>query len=150
MYFPQEIHKQQSLRMFELVQKHPPHWPPFIPPAKPEVTTTGAGTGLVKGLSFVFLSLSQCTQTCLCRPCCKARSCQLKERCANADCYASTAVPRRLLCKLSLRWPSAARTRAFLAPGVGVQDDLLYKPCKRKLSVAAVEVKALRVVKMFY
>ncbi|KAJ6657419.1 hypothetical protein lerEdw1_002478 [Lerista edwardsae] len=37
-----EIHKQQSLRMFELVQKHPPHWPPFIPPAKPEVTTTGA------------------------------------------------------------------------------------------------------------
>ncbi|XP_061454988.1 cysteine protease ATG4A isoform X1 [Rhineura floridana] len=37
-----EIHKQQSLRMFELVQKHPPHWPPFIPPTKPEVTTTGA------------------------------------------------------------------------------------------------------------
>jgi len=29
--------------MFELVQKHPPHWPPFIPPTKPEVTTTGAG-----------------------------------------------------------------------------------------------------------
>lgn len=28
--------------MFELVQKHPPHWPPFIPPTKPEVTTTGA------------------------------------------------------------------------------------------------------------
>lgn len=39
----QEILKQQSLRMFELVQKHPPHWPPFIPPTKPEVTTTGAG-----------------------------------------------------------------------------------------------------------
>ncbi|KAG8144404.1 putative Cysteine protease protein [Naja naja] len=38
----QEIHKKQSLRMFELVQKHPPHWPPFIPPTKPEVTTTGA------------------------------------------------------------------------------------------------------------
>ncbi|XP_060612197.2 cysteine protease ATG4A isoform X1 [Anolis sagrei] len=37
-----EIHKQQSLRMFELVQKHPPHWPPFVPPTKPEVTTTGA------------------------------------------------------------------------------------------------------------
>ncbi|XP_063169445.1 cysteine protease ATG4A isoform X2 [Candoia aspera] len=37
-----EIHKKQSLRMFELVQKHPPHWPPFIPPTKPEVTTTGA------------------------------------------------------------------------------------------------------------
>ncbi|KAM4886420.1 cysteine protease ATG4A isoform 2-T2 [Sylvia borin] len=37
-----EIVKQQSLRMFELVQKHPPHWPPFIPPSKPEVTTTGA------------------------------------------------------------------------------------------------------------
>lgn len=28
--------------MFELVQKHPSHWPPFVPPAKPEVTTTGA------------------------------------------------------------------------------------------------------------
>ncbi|XP_071888121.1 cysteine protease ATG4A-like, partial [Anas platyrhynchos] len=37
-----EILKQQSLRVFELVQKHPPHWPPFIPPTKPEVTTTGA------------------------------------------------------------------------------------------------------------
>lgn len=42
-FSPQEILKQQSLRMFELVQKHPPHWPPFVPPAKPEVTTTGAG-----------------------------------------------------------------------------------------------------------
>jgi len=42
-FCPQEILKQQSLRMFELVQKHPPHWPPFVPPAKPEVTTTGAG-----------------------------------------------------------------------------------------------------------
>lgn len=37
-----EILKQQSLRMFELAPKHPPHWPPFIPPTKPEVTTTGA------------------------------------------------------------------------------------------------------------
>ncbi|XP_075040452.1 cysteine protease ATG4A isoform X2 [Mixophyes fleayi] len=37
-----EILKHQSLRMFELVPKHPPHWPPFIPPTKPEVTTTGA------------------------------------------------------------------------------------------------------------
>ncbi|KAM9041635.1 cysteine protease ATG4A isoform 5-T5 [Megaptera novaeangliae] len=32
----------ENLRMFELVQKHPSHWPPFVPPAKPEVTTTGA------------------------------------------------------------------------------------------------------------
>lgn len=39
---PQEILK-ENLRMFELVQKHPPHWPPFVPPTKPEVTTTGAG-----------------------------------------------------------------------------------------------------------
>ncbi|MEE6497018.1 hypothetical protein FKM82_002562 [Ascaphus truei] len=37
-----EIVKQQSLRMFELAPTHPPHWPPFIPPTKPEVTTTGA------------------------------------------------------------------------------------------------------------
>uniref|UniRef100_F6TRM1 Cysteine protease n=2 Tax=Ornithorhynchus anatinus TaxID=9258 RepID=F6TRM1_ORNAN len=37
-----EILRQQSLRMFELVQKRPSHWPPFIPPAKPEVTMTGA------------------------------------------------------------------------------------------------------------
>ncbi|XP_058297600.1 cysteine protease ATG4A isoform X1 [Hylobates moloch] len=37
----QEILK-ENLRMFELVQKHPSHWPPFVPPAKPEVTTTGA------------------------------------------------------------------------------------------------------------
>ncbi|XP_072482111.1 cysteine protease ATG4A isoform X2 [Notamacropus eugenii] len=36
------ILKPQSLQMFELVQKHPAHWPPFIPPTKPEVTTTGA------------------------------------------------------------------------------------------------------------
>ncbi|XP_044767779.1 cysteine protease ATG4A isoform X2 [Neomonachus schauinslandi] len=36
-----EIRK-ENLRMFELVQKHPSHWPPFVPPAKPEVTTTGA------------------------------------------------------------------------------------------------------------
>ena len=39
---PQEILK-ENLRMFELVQKHPSHWPPFVPPVKPEVTTTGAG-----------------------------------------------------------------------------------------------------------
>lgn len=45
LFCPQEILKQQSLRMFELVQKHPPHWPPFVPPTKPEVTTTGAGAG---------------------------------------------------------------------------------------------------------
>ncbi|KAG8509345.1 Cysteine protease ATG4A, partial [Galemys pyrenaicus] len=32
----------ENLRMFELVQKHPSHWPPFVPPSKPEVTTTGA------------------------------------------------------------------------------------------------------------
>lgn len=37
-----EILKKQSLRMFELAPKHPPHWPPFIPPTKPEVSTTGA------------------------------------------------------------------------------------------------------------
>lgn len=49
-FCPQEILKQQSLRMFELVQKHPPHWPPFIPPTKPEVTTTGAGKALIKSL----------------------------------------------------------------------------------------------------
>lgn len=46
--FPQEILK-ENLRMFELVQKHPSHWPPFVPPAKPEVTTTGAGKSLVQG-----------------------------------------------------------------------------------------------------
>ncbi|CAJ0944995.1 unnamed protein product, partial [Ranitomeya imitator] len=37
-----EILKKRSLRMFELAPKHPPHWPPFIPPTKPEVSTTGA------------------------------------------------------------------------------------------------------------
>ncbi|XP_066437806.1 cysteine protease ATG4A [Eleutherodactylus coqui] len=37
-----EILKKRSLRMFELTPKHPPHWPPFIPPTKPEVSTTGA------------------------------------------------------------------------------------------------------------
>lgn len=47
-FCPQEILKQQSLRMFELVQKHPPHWPPFVPPTKPEVTTTGAGAVLTE------------------------------------------------------------------------------------------------------
>ncbi|XP_030649519.1 cysteine protease ATG4A [Chanos chanos] len=38
----QEILKKRNLRMFELVEKHPPHWPPFVPPTKPEVQTTGA------------------------------------------------------------------------------------------------------------
>lgn len=47
---PQEILK-ENLRMFELVQKHPSHWPPFVPPAKPEVTTTGAGKWLFRGPS---------------------------------------------------------------------------------------------------
>ena len=45
---PQEILK-ENLRMFELVQKHPSHWPPFVPPAKPEVTTTGAGKRSFRG-----------------------------------------------------------------------------------------------------
>lgn len=34
--------KKSNLRMFELVEKHPSHWPPFVPPTKPEVQTTGA------------------------------------------------------------------------------------------------------------
>ncbi|KAL6470395.1 hypothetical protein MHYP_G00215140 [Metynnis hypsauchen] len=38
----QEILKKRNLRMFELVEKHPSHWPPFITPTKPEVQTTGA------------------------------------------------------------------------------------------------------------
>ncbi|KAJ8276166.1 hypothetical protein COCON_G00079180 [Conger conger] len=38
----QEILKKRNLRMFELVEKHPPHWPPFVPPTKPDVQTTGA------------------------------------------------------------------------------------------------------------
>ncbi|XP_066570983.1 cysteine protease ATG4A isoform X1 [Amia ocellicauda] len=38
----QEILKKRTLRMFELVEKHPPHWPPFVPPTKPDVQTTGA------------------------------------------------------------------------------------------------------------
>ncbi|TTX06317.1 Cysteine protease ATG4A [Bagarius yarrelli] len=38
-----EILKKKNLRMFELVEKHPSHWPPFIPPTRPEVPTTGAG-----------------------------------------------------------------------------------------------------------
>ncbi|TRY60035.1 hypothetical protein DNTS_010082, partial [Danionella cerebrum] len=37
-----ELLKKRNLRMFELVEKHPPHWPPFVPPTKPEVQTTGA------------------------------------------------------------------------------------------------------------
>lgn len=42
-----EILKKRNLRMFELVEKHPAHWPPFIPPMKPEVQTTGAGGSIV-------------------------------------------------------------------------------------------------------
>ncbi|KAM9451564.1 cysteine protease ATG4A isoform 2-T2 [Clarias gariepinus] len=38
----QEILRKRNLHMFELVDKHPPHWPPFVPPTKPEVQTTGA------------------------------------------------------------------------------------------------------------
>uniref|UniRef100_A0A8C7JKV7 Cysteine protease n=1 Tax=Oncorhynchus kisutch TaxID=8019 RepID=A0A8C7JKV7_ONCKI len=38
----QEIQMKRNLRMFELVENHPPHWPPFVPPTKPEVQTTGA------------------------------------------------------------------------------------------------------------
>ncbi|XP_076835600.1 cysteine protease ATG4A [Brachyhypopomus gauderio] len=38
----QELVKKRNLRLFELVEKHPPHWPPFVPPTKPEVHTTGA------------------------------------------------------------------------------------------------------------
>ncbi|XP_028839401.1 cysteine protease ATG4A isoform X1 [Denticeps clupeoides] len=37
-----EVLKKRNLRMFELVEKHPSHWPPFVPPTKPEVQTTGA------------------------------------------------------------------------------------------------------------
>ncbi len=39
-----ELLEKRHLRMFELVEKHPSHWPPFVPPTKPEVQTTGAGT----------------------------------------------------------------------------------------------------------
>uniref|UniRef100_A0A8C7L5I9 Cysteine protease n=1 Tax=Oncorhynchus kisutch TaxID=8019 RepID=A0A8C7L5I9_ONCKI len=38
----QKIQIKRNLRMFELVENHPPHWPPFVPPTKPEVQTTGA------------------------------------------------------------------------------------------------------------
>uniref|UniRef100_A0A8C7KU96 Cysteine protease n=1 Tax=Oncorhynchus kisutch TaxID=8019 RepID=A0A8C7KU96_ONCKI len=38
----QQIQIKRNLRMFELVENHPPHWPPFVPPTKPEVQTTGA------------------------------------------------------------------------------------------------------------
>ncbi|XP_059397617.1 cysteine protease ATG4A-like [Carassius carassius] len=38
----QKLLKKRHLRMFELVEKHPSHWPPFVPPTKPEVQTTGA------------------------------------------------------------------------------------------------------------
>ncbi|KAM6970739.1 cysteine protease ATG4A [Aplochiton taeniatus] len=38
----QEILTNRNLRMFELVENHPPHWPPFVPPSKPDVQTTGA------------------------------------------------------------------------------------------------------------
>uniref|UniRef100_A0A4W3JF45 Cysteine protease n=1 Tax=Callorhinchus milii TaxID=7868 RepID=A0A4W3JF45_CALMI len=37
-----EILRTRSFRMFELVEKHPSHWPPFVPATKPEVHTTGA------------------------------------------------------------------------------------------------------------
>lgn len=56
---PQEILK-ENLRMFELVQKHPSHWPPFVPPAKPEVTTTGAGKLLFRGSPASKLVCSNC------------------------------------------------------------------------------------------
>ncbi|KAK1788022.1 hypothetical protein P4O66_016496, partial [Electrophorus voltai] len=39
----QELVRKRNLRLFELVEKHPPHWPPFVPPTKPDVQTTGAG-----------------------------------------------------------------------------------------------------------
>uniref|UniRef100_A0A6Q2WR53 Cysteine protease n=1 Tax=Esox lucius TaxID=8010 RepID=A0A6Q2WR53_ESOLU len=39
----QEIQLKRNLRMFELVENHPSHWPPFVPPSKPDVQTTGAG-----------------------------------------------------------------------------------------------------------
>jgi hypothetical protein len=42
-----EIQMKRNLRMFELVENHPPHWPPFVPPTKPEVQTTGAGMSYV-------------------------------------------------------------------------------------------------------
>ncbi|XP_073680759.1 cysteine protease ATG4A [Garra rufa] len=38
----QDLLMKGHLRMFELVEKHPSHWPPFVPPTKPEVQTTGA------------------------------------------------------------------------------------------------------------
>uniref|UniRef100_A0A6Q2YZ43 Cysteine protease n=1 Tax=Esox lucius TaxID=8010 RepID=A0A6Q2YZ43_ESOLU len=38
----QEIQLKRNLRMFELVENHPSHWPPFVPPSKPDVQTTGA------------------------------------------------------------------------------------------------------------
>ncbi|XP_026874693.2 cysteine protease ATG4A isoform X2 [Electrophorus electricus] len=38
----QELVRKRNLRLFELVEKHPPHWPPFVPPTKPDVQTTGA------------------------------------------------------------------------------------------------------------
>ncbi|KAF3812527.1 hypothetical protein GH733_019329 [Mirounga leonina] len=55
----------ENLRMFELVQKHPSHWPPFVPPAKPEVTTTGAAWE--KGVWFSFPFLGPRCMRCL--PC---------------------------------------------------------------------------------
>uniref|UniRef100_A0A6Q2YAZ8 Cysteine protease n=1 Tax=Esox lucius TaxID=8010 RepID=A0A6Q2YAZ8_ESOLU len=42
----QEIQLKRNLRMFELVENHPSHWPPFVPPSKPDVQTTGAGNVL--------------------------------------------------------------------------------------------------------
>ncbi|XP_058856817.1 cysteine protease ATG4A-like [Acipenser ruthenus] len=53
-FVQQEILKKRCLRMFELVEKHPPHWPPFIPPTKPEVQTTGAE--LIESMDKLFES----------------------------------------------------------------------------------------------
>ncbi|MGH0147705.1 UNVERIFIED_CONTAM: hypothetical protein FKN15_035348 [Acipenser sinensis] len=49
-----EILKKRCFQMFELVEKHPPHWPPFIPPTKPEVQTTGAE--LIESMDKLFES----------------------------------------------------------------------------------------------
>uniref|UniRef100_M3XJS5 Cysteine protease n=1 Tax=Latimeria chalumnae TaxID=7897 RepID=M3XJS5_LATCH len=56
-----EILKKQSLRMFELVQKHPPHWPPFVPPTKPEVSTIGAGKGQFNLCVCFFFKYFKCS-----------------------------------------------------------------------------------------
>uniref|UniRef100_A0A6Q2X6I4 Cysteine protease n=1 Tax=Esox lucius TaxID=8010 RepID=A0A6Q2X6I4_ESOLU len=48
----QEIQLKRNLRMFELVENHPSHWPPFVPPSKPDVQTTGAGNSIRKTKNF--------------------------------------------------------------------------------------------------